>query len=374
MNNRRRFPAVVLLIVFLGGLCGVHAADSGIRSPFSGKKIQQVQEGEPANASSPDSAESTSVTSDGTGIGSGEDTQDRLKDLKELKEKTLTVLTNTLRAIIDLLRQLIDKLKKFLGGNSATQPSQPTSGSTAAPAPEAPSGQVAAPEPASEQPGENEIAVTPEPVPEPSVESSGETVVPPQPPETPRGPTPAECERMKLLIAEGKAEDVAAMISKGFDINARIGEKGTALHYAVGAGNKAIVELLVKRGADLGARDDMNATPLHVAAWKNNPEFCRLFLDAGADVNITGWNAAEGSDRTPLHVASEVGACDVLRLFLARGANVNALDSKKQTPLYWAVFSGQVEAANILRERGGVEDPSKLRPAASPAVPAPPAP
>jgi len=178
---------------------------------------------------------------------------------------------------------------------------------------------------------------------------------------------------MRLLIMDGKVGDAAAMFDKGFDINARIGEKGTALHYAVEAGQKGIVELLLKRGADLAVRDDRNATPLHIAAATKNVDLCRLLLEAGADVNIAGCEGTTGSDRTPLHIATEWGAVDVIRLLIAKGANVNALDSRKQTPLAWAMFSGQTEAATILREHGGVVEPSKITPTtSSPAAPATP--
>jgi len=203
-----------------------------------------------------------------------------------------------------------------------------------------------------------ELAVAPEPPAkqpsEPSPEST-ETSVPAKP-----RPTQAECEQMKLLIVDGKVDEIAAMLDKGFDFDACIGEKGTVLHYAAGAGQEAIVELLLKRGADLGVRDDKNATPLHIAAANKNVEICCLFLDAGANVNITGCNGRDGSDRTPLHIATAVGACDVVKLLIARGANVNALDSHKRTPLCWAIYTGQSETADILIEHGGVMDPSKI--------------
>ena len=399
MKNRRRLPAVFLLIVFLGGLCGVYAADSGIRSPFSGKKIQQVEDVEASNTSSSGPAQNQSVTSEG--MGSGGETETQLKELKELKEKTVTVLTNTLRAIIDLLRQLIEMLKKLLVGKTVSQTPQPASDSTATavsadaaqPATEPPSDQSAgsepvsepepvaepaatpepAPDQAQEQPAVTDSSVKPEPSPEPSVEPPADAVEPAPLPETPRGPTPAECDRMRLLIMDGKVGDAAAMFDKGFDINARIGEKGTALHYAVEAGQKGIVELLLKRGANLDVRDDRNTTPLHIAAATKNVDLCRLLLEAGADVNIAGCEGTTGSDRTPLHIATEWGAVDVIRLLIAKGANVNALDSRKQTPLAWAMFSGQTEAAAILREHGGVVEPSKITPTtSSPAAPATP--
>lgn len=377
MKNRRRFPAVFLLIVLLGGICCAHAEDSAIRSPFSGRTLQQVQEDKPDTTTSSGISETRPGTTDG--MGSGEDTATQIKDLKQ---KTVSVLTNTLRTIIDILRRLIEQLKKFLAGQTTPQPSESPSSptTTAAPAddsqnaPDTSSDQKAepavtpepTPEPAPEQTAVPDSPVAPEPasqqpaVSEPSAEppaSSSETAAPPEPL---RGPSPAECERMRLLISDGKIEEASALLDKGFDINARIGEKGTALHYAVENGQNGIVELLLKRGADTGVRADRNTAPLHIAAASKNAEACRLLIEAGADVNITGSDGTTGSDRTPLHLATEWGAIDVLKLLIAKGANVNALDSRKQTPLAWAIFSGQAEAASILREHGGVTDPAKI--------------
>lgn len=354
MKTDRLLQVVCLLIVFLGGTLGAFAQDPEVRSPFSGTTLQQVQEDKPENTTTSGLSESGQpAISDGK--GSGEDVQTTIQNIRQ---QVLPVIEKTLRSIVDLLRRLLDLMKKLLAGGNDPQVSEPAAGST----PTVVSGTDGqqAPDIAVEQPSVPEVAVPAEPLPEPPA-APEETMTPPT---SKRAPTPAECEQLRLLIAGGKVDDAAALLEKGFDIDAKIGDKGTALHYAVAAGQIGIVELLLKRGANLAVRDDNRSAPLHIAAQAKRADICKVLLDGGADVNLTGCDGSDGSDRTPLHLATEMGACDVIKLLIERGANVNALDSLKQTPLSWAIFSGQVEAAGILSEHGGVKDPSKI-PAAS---------
>lgn len=61
--------------------------------------------------------------------------------------------------------------------------------------------------------------------------------------------------------------------------------KCTALHYASGKGNHAIVSQLLNSGsANVQATDSWGNTPLHRAASVGNEEICRLLLQHGADL------------------------------------------------------------------------------------------
>lgn len=171
----------------------------------------------------------------------------------------------------------------------------------------------------------------------------------------------AAAQRWFGMIAAGRADDVAAMIDDGFDINATMRDMGCGLHCAVETGQDAVLELLTSRGADLNVRDGRNLTPLHFAAVKNRAEACRILLDAGADVNVTGFVSADGvAESTPLHLAAESGARDVVELLISRGANVNAVNNFQRTPLFWAKKAGKTDVAELLAAHGAVADPSEI--------------
>jgi ankyrin repeat protein len=71
-------------------------------------------------------------------------------------------------------------------------------------------------------------------------------------------------------------------------------------------------------------------------------------LQAGFDVNVA--SDAGGSMRTPLHHAAAAGDVPTLRLLVEHGADLTAVDpSYDATPLGWAEFFGQPEAAEYLR-------------------------
>ena len=71
-------------------------------------------------------------------------------------------------------------------------------------------------------------------------------------------------------------------------------------------------------------------------------------LEAGFDVNVA--SDAGGSMRTPAHHAAAAGDVAALRLLVERGADLDAVDpSYDATPLGWAEFFDQPEAAEYLR-------------------------
>jgi ankyrin repeat protein len=81
-----------------------------------------------------------------------------------------------------------------------------------------------------------------------------------------------------------------------------------------------------------------------------------LLLAAKADVNARSLRGY-----TPLAAAASYGHEDVAALLLDNGANVNAWDDDGGTPLHWARTRGYKKIEDLLRQRGGVELPSKRR-------------
>ncbi len=66
-------------------------------------------------------------------------------------------------------------------------------------------------------------------------------------------------------IKKGHVAIVHAFLAKGANVNAKDGNGGPALHWAVGGGKEAIVGLLLQHGADASAIDSNGQTALELA-------------------------------------------------------------------------------------------------------------
>lgn len=96
-----------------------------------------------------------------------------------------------------------------------------------------------------------------------------------------------------MAAEEGKLGVVEYLLENGADVD-EIGiehptdprykeDMGSALHRAVFAGHRDVVEYLIKRGASLGLRDEVGRTPLDLARARKNEAIEELLKDgAGA--------------------------------------------------------------------------------------------
>lgn len=77
------------------------------------------------------------------------------------------------------------------------------------------------------------------------------------------------------------------MLKQVTDINAKDEEHGiTALHLAVRARQKKIIELLISKGADINAKDDLfGYTPFHWTVLAGCKDLIVLLLSEGSDIN-----------------------------------------------------------------------------------------
>jgi len=141
--------------------------------------------------------------------------------------------------------------------------------------------------------------------------------------------------RVQSLIGNGKAQE-------------RFEQGLTLLHAAAAGGQTAIVDLLLTNGLDVHSKTQAGYTALHHAVAGNHREVAELLLAKGADVN------AELGKQTPLHWAISKQHKDMIAWLLASGANPNADGGDYWgTPLHWAVWWWDVEAAVLLVSHGG---------------------
>jgi ankyrin repeat protein len=117
---------------------------------------------------------------------------------------------------------------------------------------------------------------------------------------------------------EGRIKEIVCLLlENGADIEAKNHEDTTALHMAVGLGDKMlpIVQLLLEKRADINTRDKYGATPLMrtvICGWTKLEETSKFLLEKGADVTI---QTNHGS--TALHIAASVAYDDkIVRLLL----------------------------------------------------------
>jgi ankyrin repeat protein len=116
-------------------------------------------------------------------------------------------------------------------------------------------------------------------------------------------------------------------------------------------GNLALVtEDLATNSADLNLPDDAGLTPLHLATLHCHTNVVTFLLEKHAKVNL-----ASDDGTTPLHLAAQEGCLDVLIELLAHDAKVNPRDNQNRTPLARAEAWHQDQAADFLRNHGGIK-------------------
>jgi len=150
-------------------------------------------------------------------------------------------------------------------------------------------------------------------------------------------PVPLSAVDLDLMTAAfwGAAEDLAPILVRGANINARSKHGYTPLMFTSVYNHAPAVKFLIEQGANLDAKNFQGDAALTLAIQTGDISMIRTLLDAGADVN-----AKDEDGRTALmHIAVDSSksissqSIDVARVLIRAGADVNALDSNGQTAL-----------------------------------------
>ena len=176
----------------------------------------------------------------------------------------------------------------------------------------------------------------------------------------------------------GDAEGVRHMVESGSDVNARNGNKMTALMSAAAAGCLDIVRFLAEKGATLDLKNTDGMTALMLAAGNGHEEVTEFLILVGADVrekNTSGKTALEiatGSDdkshvciidmirsaEERMHIDSlllpavVMGFSESVCDLLDKGADVNFKDEMGRIPIIQAITYGNEEMVELLISRG----------------------
>lgn len=143
-------------------------------------------------------------------------------------------------------------------------------------------------------------------------------------------------------------ETAIALLEKRVDVNQRMSDGTTPLHWAAHNADVDLVKRLLRAGANPNARNDYGSTPLLEAAETGNAEIIEALLKAGADVESPN---AEG--QTALMTVARTNHIEAAKVLIKRGANVNAREQwRGQTALMWASAQSQPEMVRLLIKHG----------------------
>lgn len=118
----------------------------------------------------------------------------------------------------------------------------------------------------------------------------------------------------------------------------------TALHVAVRADSAEAVTALLERGADPKGRSRDGMDAVAHAADSGAVRVIELFADLGLDLDAPSGVTSGGHGHprdfgsTPLGLAVRAGQVEAVELLLQRGADVNGRSSSGTTPLLQAVY------------------------------------
>lgn len=146
----------------------------------------------------------------------------------------------------------------------------------------------------------------------------------------------------------GQTGEVRVLLKGRADVNERLPDGTTALHWAVERDDLDLVTALIAAKADANVASAFGVTPLTLACRNGNAAIVSRLLQAKANPNTAG-RAGE----TPLMTAAKTGRPDIVRQLLAAGADVKATEPVAgQNALMWAIAEGHAEVARVLLKAG----------------------
>ena len=151
--------------------------------------------------------------------------------------------------------------------------------------------------------------------------------------------------------AAGNTTMVIALLAAGADLNGIGDSEGTPLYAAAESGSLSLVQLLLRRGADVnkGTSSALYGYPVMIAAKKGHSQVVRALIRGGADVNLS---TGHHRRRSTLEASIEGRDMSTFLAILNAGADPNVSGNLYVNCFHAAIWTGEIEMAKILLERG----------------------
>ena len=150
-------------------------------------------------------------------------------------------------------------------------------------------------------------------------------------------------EALRDAVLNSDLAQLRETLATGVDVDARLSQGCTALHYAAYLGRTACIEFLIDAGASVRSVDDQGCTALIIATTQGTAACVRALITAGADVNC-----ASPTGRTPFSHALHRGHRCILKVLLRAGADLHTASVER-----WPHISSAWALVDTIRVAGG---------------------
>ena len=149
-------------------------------------------------------------------------------------------------------------------------------------------------------------------------------------------------------LRRGQTEQARALLKRNVDVNEKLPDGTTALHWAVERDDADLVAALIAAKADPNVATAFGVTPLSLACRNGNPAIVSKLVRAGAKPNTPG-----RTGETPLMTAARTGRPEVVRLLLEAGADIHAKEPQAgQSAVMWAIAGRHADVVKMLLSAG----------------------
>ncbi|KAK6501366.1 hypothetical protein TWF481_009208 [Arthrobotrys musiformis] len=187
--------------------------------------------------------------------------------------------------------------------------------------------------------------------------------------------TDLETEQKLMRASQHGYLEIARLLIKRANVNAKDEGGKTALHYAAENGYVNVVQLLIEHGANIEEQDALSLRPVQLAVKEGKYDVAAVLLRRGADADMEApggksllhlgvrhsdiislilryrtklINRTDSEERTPLALASIGGYTDTVQVLLEAGADRNLSDDDDCIPLYYAITNKHTDIVDKL--------------------------
>ncbi|XP_051172608.1 ankyrin-1-like [Leptopilina boulardi] len=146
----------------------------------------------------------------------------------------------------------------------------------------------------------------------------------------------------------GRLDIIKYLVECGADVHVKTDYNETPFHYAIRGKNIAVIrELLnLSNAKETPYRMMFNDMAVHVAAEVGNEEILNILLDEGYSME------SSFKGRKPIHAAAAFNNWKLVNLFIKAGVSIDSVTKNYESPLHFALGSGQLSAVKFLLDAG----------------------